>query len=171
MSEAEGRERVAEVLQACAAGTLPSGTGGQGSEDEGSEAEASPEELKEQGNALFKAKKYKEALECYGEAVEVELVREFAGGRAFASQLYCNRSLCQLKLGDHDAALVDAGRAVQMDRNNPKAFFRKGKAFYELGRYEDAFDCLDRAQQLSPAADAALEALIVDCERRLPKRK
>merc|ERR1712129_198983 len=110
--------------------------------------------LKERGNAHFRAKEYQEACMDYTEAIHAEAASASSEGGGLLSQLYSNRAACHLQLCDFDAALLDAGRAVQFDHGNGKAFFRKGRAFLCLDRPNDALDCLEHASQIGPQDDA-----------------
>lgn len=139
----------------------------------GMDTQVSPTVLRDRGNALFEAKQYKDAMICYGEAIDAEVALNHVDGKRFTSQLYANRSECQLEAGECYASLLDAGLGIQMDCNNFKAHLCKGKAFMAIAcwdesatKYDNALDCLEHAQRLSPTEDPALEALIAECSRR-----
>mmetsp|Transcript_28614 Transcript_28614/g.59492 ORF Transcript_28614/g.59492 Transcript_28614/m.59492 type:complete len:172 (+) Transcript_28614:30-545(+) len=137
------------------------------------EADTSSREWKDRGGVHFKARRFGEARDCYTEALDAEMASGYAGGKAFASVLYANRSACLLELRDPEGALLDAGRAVQMDKTNRKAFFRKGKAFIAMERHEDALDALLHARRLADEGgdvrDPGLELLINGCESKACK--
>ncbi|EJD07643.1 uncharacterized protein FOMMEDRAFT_40180, partial [Fomitiporia mediterranea MF3/22] len=101
---------------------------------------------KEDGNALFKANKVKEAVSMYTMAVNV------AAGRLpwepnsimkeELSTVLSNRSAAYLAAGDHVGALVDAELVIQLKRPWSKGHFRKAKALVELGRLEEAREAI-----------------------------
>jgi tetratricopeptide (TPR) repeat protein len=46
--------------------------------------------------------------------------------------LYSNRSLCHLKSGEAQDALVDANACIRLRPDWPKGYYRKGAAFMGL---------------------------------------
>ena len=80
-------------------------------------------ELKEAGNAHFKAGRFVEAIECYDEAL---LLTEDCA-------TLCNRSLAHLRSEEPGSAIADAERALGMDPTNEKANYRLGQAHFAMG--------------------------------------
>lgn len=89
--------------------------------------------LKEEGNAFYKEKKYKEAFDMYTEALLLPSLpdRERA-------MLHSNRSATYCALGQHGKAVKEADRAIKLWPSWVKPYFRKGMAFHEMGKYEKA---------------------------------
>merc|ERR1712079_482309 len=92
---------------------------------------------------------------------------------ALCAVLLTNRSACALELGDAESALEDSTTALSLDQENRKAHFRRGKAAMSLKKYEEAYDAFRRTRQLAERTcatpDPALERLIAQCERHIPK--
>ena len=86
---------------------------------------------KEKGNALVKEKKYKEALECYSKAIEIDPNDPI---------LYSNRSLMHSNLAEFDEALKDAEKAISLKPDYSKAYLRKGKALEGQQKLKEALD-------------------------------
>jgi len=86
---------------------------------------------KEKGNALVKEKKYKEALDCYSKAIEIDPNNQI---------LYSNRSLMHCNLGEFQEALEDADKAISIKPDYGKAYLRKGKALEGLNKIKEALD-------------------------------
>ena len=63
------------------------------------------EDWKLKGNALVKEKKYKEALDCYSKAIELDPNNPI---------LYSNRSAMYLNLTEYDQAIADADKAISL---------------------------------------------------------
>ena len=74
---------------------------------------------KDKGNGLVKEKKYKEALDCYSKAIEIDPNDPI---------LYSNRSLMHINLSEFDQAITDAEKAISIKPEYAKAYLRKGKA-------------------------------------------
>ena len=68
---------------------------------------------KDKGNALVKEKKYKEALDCYSKAIEIDPNDPI---------LYSNRSAMHLNLSEFDQALADADKAISIKADYAKAY-------------------------------------------------
>ena len=88
-------------------------------------------EWKDKGNALVKEKKYKEALDCYSKAIEIDPNDPI---------LYSNRSAMHLNLTEYDQAITDAEKAISLKPDYAKAYLRKGKALEGQQRLQEALD-------------------------------
>ncbi|KAJ7745661.1 hypothetical protein B0H16DRAFT_1726710 [Mycena metata] len=111
-------------------------------------------ELKAQGNALFGAKKYKEAEKKYTGAIEAG--DEVADPKGLAI-LYANRAACRLSLKRYLDAERDATKATVLDSTYAKAFARlataqDGQRKYDGSKksWQDALDALPKTD-LKPA--------------------
>ena len=70
------------------------------------------EEAKQRGNDLFKARKYRDAVQAYGEALSHD---------ADNALLLLNRSAAYMALSDYKRALSDAERALQLQSPMPSS--------------------------------------------------
>merc|ERR1712224_1132096 len=105
-----------------------------------------PRILTMKGDDYFEQQRYSEACDSYTEAIDADMAAGFAEGMHFSSALYCGRAACHLALVDYSVALLDATCAVQLDKNNAKAHLSRSRALIGLIRYEEALECLERAQ-------------------------
>ena len=92
---------------------------------------ATAKEWKDKGNGLVKEKKYKEALDCYTKAIEIDPNDPI---------LYSNRSAMHLNLAEYDQAITDAEKAISLKSDYAKAYLRKGKALEGQQRLQEALD-------------------------------
>ena len=92
---------------------------------------ATAKEWKEKGNALVKEKNYKEALDCYSKAIEIDPNDPI---------LYSNRSAMHLNLSEFDQALTDAEKAISLKPDYAKAYLRKGKALEGQDKLKEALE-------------------------------
>ncbi|OVF09549.1 putative hsp70 Hsp90 co-chaperone protein [Clavispora lusitaniae] len=122
-------------------------TDGEGGENIGLEAlkslayDGEPDEIatnfKNQGNECYKFKQYKNAVEYYTKGLDVKCDVD-----AINVALYINRAACNLELKNYRRCIEDCKRALLLDENNVKACFRAGKAFFCVGRLEEAREIL-----------------------------
>merc|ERR1712072_1682228 len=96
---------------------------------------------KEKGNEAFYSKDYEEAEAYYSRSLHF---------RADDPSCWANRALSRLKLDNPAGALEDCEHALAMNSRYMKALHRKGKALYELGRYEEAVQSFQLALMESP---------------------
>ena len=80
--------------------------------------------MKEEGNQLYKSKKYLEALSKYSEAIQA-----CPENPAY----YGNRAACHMMLSQYSKALEDAKTAVNLDSTFVKGFVRIAKCCVALG--------------------------------------
>ncbi|KAG8550949.1 hypothetical protein GDO81_023878 [Engystomops pustulosus] len=118
-------------------GGRPSGiSGGPGGIGGSPEKSVSAQELKEQGNRLFVARKYQEAVSCYSKAIT---------RNPSIAVYYTNRALCYLKMQQLDKALADCKHALELDCQSVKAHFFLGQCQMEMENYDEAIANLQRA--------------------------
>ncbi|KAJ7745657.1 hypothetical protein B0H16DRAFT_1726704 [Mycena metata] len=107
-------------------------------------------ELKAEGNALFSAKKYKEAEQKYTGAIEAG--DEVADPKGLAI-LYANRAACRLSLKRYLDAERDATKATVLDPTYAKAFARLATAQDGQGKYDESKESWQHALDALPKTD------------------
>mmetsp|Transcript_22282 Transcript_22282/g.73000 ORF Transcript_22282/g.73000 Transcript_22282/m.73000 type:complete len:481 (+) Transcript_22282:104-1546(+) len=125
-------------------------------------AESEPraaEALKTEGNKLFQACRYHEAVEKYNDAIELS---------SEVPAYYTNRAFCHLKLENHGLAIADATVALELDRTFVKAYYRRGSALMALGKCKEALKDFKAVRQLKPNDRDALEKFKA-CEKEVKR--
>ncbi|KAJ7081780.1 hypothetical protein B0H15DRAFT_853503 [Mycena belliarum] len=107
-------------------------------------------ESKAQGNALFNAKKFKEAGEKYTEAIQVGDEATDPKGLAV---IYANRAACRLSLKRYLDACADAKKATELDPTYAKAFARLATAQAAMSDYPHSEESWQHALDALPKAD------------------
>merc|ERR1719211_345759 len=98
------------------------------------------DQKKEEGNQLYLAKNYREALQSYNEAISL-----CPGCPAF----YGNRAACHMMLGQFVQALEDARTSVQLDPNFVKGYVRVAKCCVALGELHAARQAINTAMSIN----------------------
>jgi serine/threonine-protein phosphatase 5 len=81
--------------------------------------------------------------------------------------LFANRAFTHLKVEAHGFAIKDAGLAIKLAKKPyPKAFYRRGAAYFALGKYKLALADFRKAAAAAPT-DKDVRLKIRECERRL----
>ncbi|KAG9389471.1 TPR repeat [Carpediemonas membranifera] len=103
----------------------------------------SSEALKEEGNTLFKQKKFKEALTAYTKAIAMDETNFV---------LYSNRAMVQIKLHNGPSALKDAKKCVQLcdDPKFVKGHLREAQAHRLLNAPAAAFQAVQEGLKKVP---------------------
>jgi tetratricopeptide (TPR) repeat protein len=97
------------------------------------------EQLKLEGNELFKAAKYKKALEKYNEACQLS---------PSVPAYWSNASACYEKLQDFNGMKRSAERCIEADKNFAKGYFRLAIAQKELEELGEAKETVEKALTL-----------------------
>ncbi|KAN0011653.1 hypothetical protein ACTFIU_011231 [Dictyostelium citrinum] len=84
---------------------------------------------KEKGNKLFGQQKYKESIEYYTLAIQLDSTNAI---------LYGNRAMAYLKMKNYQQCEIDSTRCLNLDPTYTKAYHRRGIARVELKRFEEA---------------------------------
>ncbi|GAB1738703.1 hypothetical protein NU219Hw_g3499t1 [Hortaea werneckii] len=121
-----------------------------------------PEDWKREGNAAYLAKSYSAAEEAYSQG----LMKCSERDDKVRYDLYRNRALANMFLKRYDRALKDAKHSIicqdeklyqsvedPRQASDAKAWYRAGRAAYELGFWIDARKYFERARALSGKAE------------------
>eukprot|EP00818_Percolomonas_sp_WS_P002241 CAMPEP_0117449548 /NCGR_PEP_ID=MMETSP0759-20121206/8002_1 /TAXON_ID=63605 /ORGANISM="Percolomonas cosmopolitus, Strain WS" /LENGTH=497 /DNA_ID=CAMNT_0005242027 /DNA_START=130 /DNA_END=1626 /DNA_ORIENTATION=- len=123
------------------------------------------ERSKEEGNRLFKEKKYEEAYKKYEEATHIDSLNA-----AINSQLYSNMSAVSAAKQEYEQAAKDASHAIKLNDKYQKAYMRRAQAYVKLERYEDASYDLNAAHRLDPS-DQSITTKLKQVERLIKQAK
>lgn len=82
-------------------------------------------------------------------------------------QLFTNRATARIKLGLFYDAIWDCHQCLSLDPHNAKANYRNAQAQYEIGNFQAALDCAQRAYHLwdDPSSLEAISGLIGRCRK------
>jgi FK506-binding protein 4/5 len=132
--------------------------------------------LKDKGTTFFKNGKYEVAASRYMKVIDFleheialkgdeELERKdlLQAGRL-------NAALCKLKLGDFLGSKDLCSKVLEENNDNPKAWFRRGEAFYALNDWENAKADFVKTLELESDNKAAKNK-IAQCEQEIKKYK
>ncbi|CAG8597489.1 4373_t:CDS:2 [Paraglomus occultum] len=108
------------------------------------------EELRLEGNRLYKMQKYQEAYEKYSKALDVD-----------SDSLLANSNQAQvlLKMGQYDKALVYADKCIHLDYKWPKGHYRKGCILLEQKKYREALVELETAEKFGKLDDELMKKI------------
>ena len=110
------------------------------------------DQAKKSGNDAFKSGRMRDAVRLYTSAI--------AGAPGDAA-LHGNRSAAKLALGEHEGALMDATRCVELDETWAKGHYRLGCALSCFGEWIAAAQSFRTADQLAPGSKDVKERLTV----------
>ncbi|XP_030534830.2 ankyrin-1 [Rhodamnia argentea] len=105
------------------------------------EAKQKAAEAKSRGDDAFRRKDYQAALDAYTQAIDFD---------PNDATLLSNRSLCWIRLGQAEHALVDAKACRELRPDWPKAYYREGAALRILQRFDEAANSFLRGVKLDP---------------------
>ncbi|KAM3960527.1 protein phosphatase D3 [Aphomia sociella] len=99
------------------------------------------EKLKNEANEFFKKQNYNSAIELYTKAIEKNSKN---------AVFFANRSIANLRLENFGYALVDASKAIELDRGYTKAYYRRAAAHMSLGKYKLALKDFEYVTKVRP---------------------
>lgn len=129
--------------------------------------------LRETGNTSFKTAKYADAISFYTLGLKMALTRPTwePNGllRDEAAMLYANRAQAHMELRDWVSGAADAECSVEAKKvGNPKAWYRRGRCLFEMGRIEEAWEWVGKGLEME-GEDAELGRLLKELDAKLPK--
>lgn len=110
--------------------------------------------FKEAGNDNYKKKQFKEAVQCYTDA----LLTCPPEAKPEQSVFLKNRSACYIKLDQYADALSDTTASLQISPTDIKTLFRHAQSLEALQRLPEAFKAIKTLLQVDPGNRGALSA-------------
>lgn len=97
--------------------------------------------FKAEGNELFKASRYEDAIEKYTKAIEgVGAEPKTPEDKSIAIDSYNNRAVCWMQQQNYRQVIMDTTAVLDLDSGNLKALFRRAMAFEGLEKYRSALE-------------------------------
>ncbi|EDO30468.1 predicted protein [Nematostella vectensis] len=106
---------------------------------------------KDKGNDFFKIGRYKEAINCYTTAMQLD-----PNNAIFPA----NRAMALLKVERHGAAELDCDLALSLDYSYTKAYLRRGKARSHLNKLHESLSDFKEALRLEPGNKQAQQEIL-----------
>ncbi|XP_065894494.1 serine/threonine-protein phosphatase 5-like [Dysidea avara] len=109
---------------------------------------AKAEEHKNKANEYFKDKKYVEAIEFYTKAIDVN---------PSVASYYGNWSIAHLRTEAFGYALQDASKALELDKNYIKGYYRRASAYMAMGKFKLALKDSELVKKVRPKDKDAIQ--------------
>lgn len=109
---------------------------------------------KDAGNAAFKAKKFREAIELYSKGLEIDPTN-----KNINSRLYQNRAQAYTNLKEYQKAIDDCTKAVRIDPTYTKARKTRAKANGGAGNWEEAVNELKAIAEENPEEPGIMQEI------------
>ncbi|EOD51666.1 Tetratricopeptide TPR-1 [Neofusicoccum parvum] len=123
--------------------------------------------MKEEGNQAFKSGKYKDAVDIYTQALEVD-----PQNKGTNSKILQNRATANIKLKNYQQSVDDCTRALELDSSYLKARKTKAKALGELGQFDAAIHELNAVKDSNPGEPGIQKDIRnMELESKKAKRK
>lgn len=139
---------------------------------------------RQMGNFYFRRQDYSTSLKCYNGAMRfldtdsnpISISydqNQLATLHDRLIQVLNNIAQVNLHLNKYDNCLMAVENVLKYDRKNEKALFRRGKALYELGKYDKAMETLKLLSQIQRensggvADKETINQIIRNCETKL----
>ncbi|XP_072910071.1 peptidyl-prolyl cis-trans isomerase FKBP5-like [Hemitrygon akajei] len=128
--------------------------------------------VKEKGTSYFKRGKYEQAQIQYRKIVawldqHYGLSEEDSwSAKALVLAAHLNMAMCCLKLNDYLKAVKSCDKALEIDRLNEKALYRRGEARLSVNEFDLAKADFQKVLQVNPDNKAARAQLLM-CQRRI----
>ena len=131
--------------------------------------------LRDSANAEFRKGKYEEALKLYTMGLQMALARppweRSQVVRDEVSALFANRAQTHMALRRWAEGGVDAQASVEAKKvGNTKAWWRRGKCLFEMGRLGEAREWVGRGLELE-GEEGELVALLKEIDERMRREK
>lgn len=115
-------------------------------------------DLKLEGNSLFRDGLYEEALSKYELALQA--ARNAPLSTEVQSICHANRASCFSKLGQHTETIKECTKAIELNPTYLKALLRRAEAHEKLDHYDEAIKDMKSVLELEPSHDQARRALV-----------
>ncbi|KIN05943.1 hypothetical protein OIDMADRAFT_141605 [Oidiodendron maius Zn] len=129
--------------------------------------------LRESGNAEFRKGKHQEAIKFYSLGLQMALTRPLWEPQGLVRDevagLFANRAQAHMAVQNWPEGLVDAEASVEAKKvGNAKAWWRKGRCLFEMGRLEEAKEWVGRGLEME-GNEADLVGLLKEIDEKMAK--
>ncbi|KAL6883752.1 hypothetical protein ACP4OV_011166 [Aristida adscensionis] len=120
-------------------------------------ARSQANDAKAEGNKLFSAGQYEEAISQYEMALQI--AAELESAEDIRSTCHSNRAVCFLKLGKYDETIKECTKALELNPSYLKALLRRAEAHEKLEHYDEAIADMKKIIELDPSNEQAKRSL------------
>lgn len=124
-------------------------------EDEKLAAKENAEQLKNDGNNLFKNQEFKKSIEKYTNALKI-CPTVYPNERAI---LYGNRAAAKIKLDSKNSAIDDCSKAIELNPHYIRAILRRAKLYEDTEKLDESLEDYKKVIELDPKNTEAQQAL------------
>lgn len=114
-------------------------------------------DAKTEGNKLFAAGQFGDALSQY--EIALQIAAEMESAEDICSACYSNRAVCFLKLGKYEETIKECTKALDLNPSYLKALLRRGEAHEKLEHYDEAIADMRKVIELDPSNEQAKRSL------------
>ncbi|KAL5713780.1 hypothetical protein ACHQM5_015827 [Ranunculus cassubicifolius] len=104
---------------------------------------------KSQGNQLFLAAQFEDALSKY--ELALYFAPEMPSSLELRSICHSNRAVCFSKQGKYEEAIKESTKALELNPKNLKALVRRGEAHEKLKHFDDSIADFKKILELDPS--------------------
>lgn len=108
-------------------------------------SEEQKESLYEEANEMLLNDEFEKAIKLFSRAIELNN----NAVASFAYNCFIGRAQAHLKLKNFDEVLNDAQQALDLDKNDSRAYHKKGLALFNLKEYEKSLAALEEGENLA----------------------
>lgn len=138
------------------------------SSQEVNEQELQAEMLKEKGNEAFKFGHFTSALNFYTSAINI-LENHPQPKKTNLFIYYTNRAFCNIKLENYGSAILDSEFSLQLKPAFPKAYYRRGCAYFCLSKYKQAISDFEILSRI--CSDKDVLSKLMECKKIMRQMK
>ncbi|KAL5713778.1 hypothetical protein ACHQM5_015825 [Ranunculus cassubicifolius] len=118
---------------------------------------AQANDAKAEGNQLFVAGQFEDALSKY--ELALYFAQEMPSSAELRSICHSNRAVCFSKQGKYEEAIKEGTKALDLNTKNLKALIRRGEAHEKLKHFDESISDMKRILELDPSNSQAREAI------------
>lgn len=128
---------------------------------------------KEEGNSFHKQQNYQQAIDKYGECVDLisGYMKDSSASKSLKETLaiiLCNRAASYIKLNLLEDAKNDCTAVLEIDSTNKKAYYRRAQVYDLLGEVKPAYEDLAKLLHMDPKnvdGNALMRKIKIDLEK------
>lgn len=125
-------------------------------EEEKEERRGTAQEMKEEGNELFRCGSYKSAIRIYSRALRTCPLK-YAKDRAI---MYSNRGACKMRLEEYEDSIKDCSKALELHPHYMKALMRRAELYEKTEKLDEALTDYQKILEIDPSQHTARAACI-----------